>query len=581
MLGRGRTVQVLGSPLRRSRSVVTAGVTVGVDKDKWNPLGACLFALEERIHKKSGAKEATAGNPFLRGGWAPAREEKEAFHLKVEGHIPQALHGGLFLRNGPSPQHDPAGRYHFFDGDGMVQSVFMAGTQEASSSSHLIQTPRVEAELKAGRPLWIKVGDMTGMSGLIKLLVLEPLKVKLGLVPKLSEVEKGQANTAFLHACGRLFAVFEASLPFELGLRPTRSPDGSTEGVQVVSLGYERFGGLTHPMTAHPKVDSRTGDAYFFGYDLKSAEGDPFMHHSVVSSAGALCRSTPVDLPEKVMVHDFALTADYSVLLDLPLQFQPKKMVKTGTPFHLNKAAPVRFGLLPRANDGGDVRWFTFAEPTAGFTIFHTMAAWDDPATESVVLFACRQDDFSLEVYGDASMPRVSYPTLWRFEMGLKTGTITGRQISKLVGEFPTVHPRTVGARGGTRFGYLSLGEEDESFHGAIMNGVAKFDLHLEKEVGRIDFGERLWGGETLFVPAAADCEGDEDDGYLLNILRDTATAETHVAIYDARTMATEPLAKIHLEGHVPFGFHTGYLAAADVQRMVARAAVHDAAASR
>ena len=56
-------------------------------------------------------------------------------------------------------------------------------------------------------------------------------------------------------------------------------------------------------------------------------------------------------------------------------------------------------------------------------------------------------------------MPRISYPVLWRFEMHLKTGTITGRQISKLVGEFPTVHPRTIGASGPTRFGYLSLGE--------------------------------------------------------------------------------------------------------------------------
>lgn len=84
----------------------------------------------------------------------------------------------------------------------------------------------------------------------------------------------------------------------------------------------------------------------------------------------------------------------------LPLQFQPKSMVKTGTPFQLNKSASVRFGLLPRDDDSKGVRWFNFDTPTPGFTIFHTMAAWDDKQADSVVLFACRQDEFSLEVYG-------------------------------------------------------------------------------------------------------------------------------------------------------------------------------------
>lgn len=105
------------------------------------------------------------------------------------------------------------------------------------------------------------------------------------------------------------------------------------------------------------------------------------------------------------------------------------------------------------------------------------------------------------------------------------------------------------------------------------MNGVAKFDLISEEEVGRIDFGTEMWGGETLFVPSAADGEEEEDAGYLLNILRSNTTGKTHVAIYDAQSMAPEPIAKIHLEGHVPFGFHTGYLSAADVQSMLAKSA--------
>ena len=46
------------------------------------------------------------------------------------------------------------------------------------------------------------------------------------------------------------------------------------------------------------------------------------------------------------MIHDFFLTEHYSIIPDLPLQFQPKKMVRTGTPFHLNQSAEVRLGCV-------------------------------------------------------------------------------------------------------------------------------------------------------------------------------------------------------------------------------------------
>ena len=51
----------------------------------------------------------------------------------------------------------------------------------------------------------------------------------------------------------------------------------------------------------------------------------------------------------------------------------------------------MRFGLLPRHEPEAQVRWFSFDVPTDGFTVFHTMAAWEDAATDSVVLVACRQ----------------------------------------------------------------------------------------------------------------------------------------------------------------------------------------------
>ena len=233
--------------------------------------GPLLFAVEELIHRRSGAKAETLQNAFLQGGWKPVRDPQEHFFLQVEGRIPDALHGGLFLRNGPSAQLDPAGRYHFFDGDGMVQSVHFQDGSSASSNAHVIETPRMLAEREAGRPLWVKVGDMCGFSGLIKLLLLEPLKDALRLRPKLHALASGQANTAFWSAAGRFFALYEASYPFELRLtRTAASSDPSARGLQLESVGYETFDDkLTHPMTAHPKVDQRTGETFFFGYSRR------------------------------------------------------------------------------------------------------------------------------------------------------------------------------------------------------------------------------------------------------------------------------------------------------------------------
>ena len=246
----------------------------------------------------------------------------------------------------------------------MVQSVLLRGATEASSSASVLRTPRLEAELAARRSLYIKVGDMTGFAGLLKILLLEPLKDLLKLRPKLPPLEAGQANTAFWHAAGRLFAVFEASLPFELDLR---SVSGGA-GVEVISVGYEHFGHgagehrLQHPMTAHPKVDP-AGETTFFGYSLTAAAGEAPLHHSVLSRDGELLRTTPIELNTKIMLHDFAITERFSIIPDLPLQFAPREMVATGSPFMLNTSATPRFGLLERHTAGAQVRWFEFASP--------------------------------------------------------------------------------------------------------------------------------------------------------------------------------------------------------------------------
>ncbi|MFM7369516.1 MAG: carotenoid oxygenase family protein, partial [Sphaerospermopsis kisseleviana] len=64
----------------------------------------------------------TLVNAYLDGNFAPVSQEITAETLKVIGELPPDL-SGMFVRNGPNPQHSPIGQYHWFDGDGMLHGV--------------------------------------------------------------------------------------------------------------------------------------------------------------------------------------------------------------------------------------------------------------------------------------------------------------------------------------------------------------------------------------------------------------------------------------------------------------------------
>src|SRR5204862_7777844 len=68
---------------------------------------------------------ATEPNPYLAGVFAATHEEVTLSDLEVVGEIPDDLNG-VYVRNGPNPQFEPQGRYHWFDGDGMVPAVHIA-----------------------------------------------------------------------------------------------------------------------------------------------------------------------------------------------------------------------------------------------------------------------------------------------------------------------------------------------------------------------------------------------------------------------------------------------------------------------
>src|SRR5436309_9553496 len=91
-------------------------------------------------------------HPYRTGAWQPNLVEYDATELDVIGEIPADLNG-VYLRNTENPVHDSIGRYHPFDGDGMVHAIrFHDG--RAEYRNRFVRTAGFDAEQEAGGPLW-------------------------------------------------------------------------------------------------------------------------------------------------------------------------------------------------------------------------------------------------------------------------------------------------------------------------------------------------------------------------------------------------------------------------------------------
>lgn len=167
------------------------------------------------------------------------------------------------------------------------------------------------------------------------------------------------ANTAVVGHHGSLLALMEAGPPHEVQI-----DDLKTVGV------FDFDGQLDFPFTAHPKVDPRTGDMVFFGYQVTA----PFCSVGVVSSTGELVHRTPIDTKRATMMHDFAITEHYNVILDFPLTFSFERMLRGGELIEFEQNQPSRFGVMPRFGGKGSVQWFEAENCFA----FHTLNAYED-----------------------------------------------------------------------------------------------------------------------------------------------------------------------------------------------------------
>jgi carotenoid cleavage dioxygenase-like enzyme len=425
---------------------------------------------------------------WLQGNYAPIETERDVLNLKVIGAIPPEL-DGIYMRNGPNPITGASP--HWFLGEGMLH-----GIRIRNGAAEWYRNRYVQTDLLSAPP-----------SG--------------GIAPPSGTAHP--ANTAIAVHGDRIFATAESGLPFEI------DRELATHGAQDYN------GKLTTPMTAHPKLDPHTGELLFFGYNFT---GDLLTYHQVDAS-GTLIRSEKIDLPAFSMMHDFAITENYVIFMDVPIGFSLSHL-SSGFPLAWVDDHPTRLGVMPRDGGNADVVWFEIEQ----CMIVHSMNA-HETADGKIVLECARMPSLWR---GGASDWQTG--NLWRYTIDLVGQSVSEQQFDEHICDFPQFNRRLLGRK--NQYGYAAhfgVERDDGVLYG--VNGLLKYDLERgSSEVLQLPYGHA--SDEVYFVPAA---DGSaEDHGYLIGFGHNAASNSSHLAIYDADAMRR--VALIEIPVRVPAGFH-------------------------
>ncbi|KAI3845682.1 hypothetical protein MKX03_006662 [Papaver bracteatum] len=500
--------------------------------------------VEKLIVKLMHDSKQTSCSQYLTGPgiFAPVHEETPPHpNLPVNGYLPEGLNGE-FLMVGPNPKFMPVAGYHWYDGDGMVHGLRIKDGK-ATYVSRYVRTSRLKQEEYFGEAKFVKVGDLEGLFGVF-MAIIYILRSKF----KVLDVSfgSGTCNTSLTYHHGKLLSLGEMDKPYVLRILE----DGDVQTVGM--LDYDKQ--LKHSFTAHPKIDSFTGEMFTFGYELTP----PYCTYRVISKDGFMHDPVPITLSEPTMMHDFAITENFAIFMDLPLNFRPTNLVTQEQILAFDATKKARFGVLPRySKDEIHMKWFELPN----CFIFHNANAWEDE--DEVVLINCRiETKDSMSIVNWIANPFDFTSELYEMRFNMKNGLASQKKLSLPSVDFPRVNNNYIGRK--QRFVYATIVGK--------RTGIIKFDLHAEPLLGRkkLEVGGNIKGifnlepgkfcGDAVFASRESGVTSEEDDGYLIFFVCDENTGKSEVNVIDAKTMSIDPVVVVELPKRVPFGFHSFFV---------------------
>jgi len=462
-----------------------------------------------------------AANTPTMGGGMPFRAECDIRDCDVEGRLPADLNG-RFFRVGPDFQYPPAPGNVPFDGEGHV-GMFRFRGGRVDFRSRFVRTQRFKAQAAAGRALF-------GV-----------YRNRLTDDPSVAKISRGTANTHVMFHGGRLLALKEDSPPVVLDPVTLDTVDD-----------YYTFNGALKSLTftAHPKIDSSTGELVGFGYEARGDGSDDVAVYSF-DARGRLTSEAWIKVPYVGMLHDFAVTGRHIAFLCIPMATNLEQMRRGGVHFAWDSTLPSWLGVMRRGGDGRDLRWFKGPERCAT----HVMGAFSDGDRVFVDMDMAHKNQFPFfpNLHGERFDPIGASGRVTRLSVDLSRSDRESYDAEVLFPETGVLprqddryhtHPY--------RYGFMPCLDHLRPFDERLShlpfrpnNTYVRFDVQTRR-TDTYFAGSAAGLQECCFVPR--NDTAAEGDGYLLGVVsRLLEGGRTDLLVLDAQRLAEGPIATVRL----------------------------------
>jgi carotenoid cleavage dioxygenase len=457
----------------------------------------------------------------------PTRFEADVFDCEVWGKIPSDIDGTFYrmqcdFQYRPPQNEWPTG----FNGDGHV-SRFRFRDGNVSFRSRYVKTARLEAERKAHRRLF----------GVYRNHYTDD--------PSVANIDRSAANTHLYWHGGKLLVLKEDALPWAVDPHTLE-----TQGVWNFNGKY-----TATSMSAHPKIDARTGQMIAYGYQAKGDLTDDVASF-IIDRSGQVVHEAWFKAPFVGIQHDIAITQNY-ILFPVVPRTTSEARLKSGEPmWEWDGSKPTMVGVLPRDGSGKDVRWFR------------------GPARNTLhFLNAVEHKDgrITMDLPTSSGERDASQIRRWTFDMkSRKKDTFDEEVLSTANGVLARMDDRFLGQD----YRYCYVGNRDPNLPfdkaraggmgGFVTNQYLRVDVQNPKaEPGKFFVGPVQGLQESCFVPRkGATAEGD---GYLMGIASNYETMSSDLVIVDAQRMEEGAIATVKLPFRLRSGTHTNWYPAAEL----------------
>ncbi|TVU12426.1 hypothetical protein EJB05_46070, partial [Eragrostis curvula] len=523
-----------------------------------------------RIHCHKAPDQALPFTPpnSIKGNFRPVSEIGEAVLLKdLDGEVPQDFPEGVYIRNGPNPLNPTktiadsivgSASYLYYEGHGMLHAVYFnkisLGEWKISYKNKYVDSDTFQLEREKNEVTFLPSADGQPYATLVAFV--------LNLL-RFGKAVKDSANTNIFEHAGRVFAVSENHLPYEININ------------NLNTLGpYNINGAWDQPFTSHPKKIQETGELVIMGTNIEK----PHYVLGVISSDGEkLLHKVDLKFDEGKFIHDIGVTNKYNIIMDYPLKFG---ILRTflGKPFIENDMdGKSRIGVMPCFGNAESIKWFDVENHCS----YHLFNCFEDG--NEVVVRGCRivgsvipSGRYKVDKskwYGRAFLqpdrdsndfdPLIdgilfSRPYEWR--LNLKNGTTNEGYITseKVAMDFPAINEKFTGIR--NKYGYAQVVDSLATSKTGLFKYKMIAKLHFDeqdkenKQLILVEYHtlkEREFCSGVQFV--AKENGIDEDDGWVVTYVHNEETDTSQVYIIDAKRFSEEPVAKVTLPQRVPY----------------------------